>query len=517
MKIKKLILENFRGYKAKTEFSFERDITTIIGENDVGKSTILEAMDIFFNDGQANNKISKDDISKGQERSKVRIGLVFTDLPGEVVVDAQFPTTLQDEFLLNQDGDLEVHKFYGASGLAEVKLICQHPKNEKLKDLLSLVIEKLKEKAEGLSGFDARISSSIRQAIRKSEDIGELETIELSVYKKDKEEKTGAKEIWDKLQNYLPIYALFQSDRKNQEKDSEVQDPMKVAIKQILEKEEIKAKLKEVKDEVEKIANQVASLTIEKLNEMNPLVAKTLIPKFTEPKWTSAFDFSIASDEDISMNKRGSGVRRLILLNFFRAEVERKKKEKNAGTVIYAFEEPETSQHPNHQKKLIEAFIELGKESDVQVILTTHSPEIAKILPEDSLRLIQKNGKSISIHDTNTDDEILEKIATTLGVLPSIEIEDINKVKIVVCLEGYKDIDFLEGVNSAIQQFKDLVDIKNDSRVICIPLGGSTLEFWVNRRYLSKLNLTEIHIYDSDLSSKDPKNIKKIRKTYKES
>ncbi len=41
MKIKKLILENFRGYKAKTEFSFERDITTIIGENDVGKSTKL--------------------------------------------------------------------------------------------------------------------------------------------------------------------------------------------------------------------------------------------------------------------------------------------------------------------------------------------------------------------------------------------------------------------------------------------------------------------------------------------
>ena len=48
MKLKRLILENFRGYYGRTEIDFD-DLTAFIGKNDVGKSTILEALDIFFN------------------------------------------------------------------------------------------------------------------------------------------------------------------------------------------------------------------------------------------------------------------------------------------------------------------------------------------------------------------------------------------------------------------------------------------------------------------------------------
>lgn len=51
MKLTKLIITNFRGYKNRTEVGFN-DITTFVGKNDSGKSTILEALDIFFNDGK---------------------------------------------------------------------------------------------------------------------------------------------------------------------------------------------------------------------------------------------------------------------------------------------------------------------------------------------------------------------------------------------------------------------------------------------------------------------------------
>jgi len=43
MKIKKLILENFRCYKDKTEIEFQ-DLTIFIGKNDIGKSTILNIL-----------------------------------------------------------------------------------------------------------------------------------------------------------------------------------------------------------------------------------------------------------------------------------------------------------------------------------------------------------------------------------------------------------------------------------------------------------------------------------------
>ena len=48
MKLKTLKLRSFRGYH-NIEVDFDKDFNVIIGENDVGKSTILEALEIFFN------------------------------------------------------------------------------------------------------------------------------------------------------------------------------------------------------------------------------------------------------------------------------------------------------------------------------------------------------------------------------------------------------------------------------------------------------------------------------------
>ena len=42
MKIKKIIIDNYRGINVPTEINFH-DFTCIVGKNDVGKSTILKA------------------------------------------------------------------------------------------------------------------------------------------------------------------------------------------------------------------------------------------------------------------------------------------------------------------------------------------------------------------------------------------------------------------------------------------------------------------------------------------
>ena len=48
MKLKNVKLKNFRGYKEEVIIPFH-NITGIIGKNDAGKSTVLEALEIFFN------------------------------------------------------------------------------------------------------------------------------------------------------------------------------------------------------------------------------------------------------------------------------------------------------------------------------------------------------------------------------------------------------------------------------------------------------------------------------------
>ncbi|GBD95464.1 hypothetical protein BMS3Abin06_00336 [bacterium BMS3Abin06] len=100
---------------------------------------------------------------------------------------------------------------------------------------------------------------------------------------------------------------------------------------------------------------------------MDASLASQLNPQFTAPKWESLFKASITGDDDIPINKRGSGVKRLILLNFFRAKAEQVAREKVRHDIIYAIEEPETSQHPNNQRMLLRALSDLSIERRCQL------------------------------------------------------------------------------------------------------------------------------------------------------
>ena len=218
-----------------------------------------------------------------------------------------------------------------------------------------------------------------------------MQEVEIDISKED------AKKIWDKLSAYMPVYSLFQSDRKNSDSDNEVQDPLKEAVKQIINDESLQETLASVAAIVEMKLKEVSDRTLEKLREMDPAVANSLnpvIPTADKLKWADVFKaVSITGDEDIPINKRGSGVKRLVLLNFFRAEAERRAQEGDNVGIIYAIEEPETSQHFNNQRMLIKSLKELAQTENTQILITTHSPVIVKELDFKNLRLIYEDEK----------------------------------------------------------------------------------------------------------------------------
>ncbi len=393
MKISQVKISNFRGYKDETTIDFN-DLTVFVGKNDVGKSTVLEALDVFFNEGKGVIKLDKEDINKQSivdGNNNICITVVFEDLPASLVIDSTNETTLQDEYLLNSDGKLEILKTYPNAGKEKVSVRANHPTNPACADLL---LKKQKDlqaiiKKESIDCDDEKRNAVMRKSIwsHYSSDL-QLTEVEIDVTKED------AKNLWEQLKNYIPLYSLFQSDRKNSDGDSEIQDPMKLAVQEILKDTTIQTSLNQIATKVDTKLKQVATRTLEKLKEMNPEIANSLnpvIPSMESLKWADVFkNVSISGDEDIPINKRGSGVKRLVLLNFFRAEAERRKSEKNVPDIIYAIEEPETSQHPEHQRKLIAAFIELSKTEHTQILLTTHSPAIVKMLDFEHLKLIKE-------------------------------------------------------------------------------------------------------------------------------
>lgn len=497
MKITGIKLKNFRSYRDEVSIKLD-DLTVFVGKNDAGKSTILEALDIFFNDKEACVKIEAEDLNKAAESAEdyeSSIAVTFSDLPDEVDIDAGNKTTLSAEYLLNDNNELEVKKIYKSGKLGSVLLIANHPTSPLSKDLMNLKQTALKKLItdNSIECTSQSVNATMRAAIRDHEGNLQLQPTEIDSKNED------TKRIWDNLQRYMPVYALFQSDRSNSDQDNEVQNPMKLAVKEIMQDPALQDKFTEIFNEVESRTKDIVNQTLEKLKEMNPEVADQLspkLPKLEDLKWADVFkSISITSDDGIKLNKRGSGVKRLVLLNFFRAEADRRRKSRNVGDVIYAIEEPETSQHPEHQKMLIDALIALSKSDNTQVVLTTHSPALGQILPVDSLRLV--DNQSIELGDS-----VYGKIAKSLGVMP-------NYNKLIICVEGSHDVTFINNINDCVPELKAIIDL-SQSDISVMPLHGSNLIDWVQKDYLKNSSVVQFHPYDKDIEPKTSDNQTRI-------
>ncbi len=483
MKLVRFHMKGFRGFPEQTTVNFD-DLTVFVGKNDAGKSSVFDALSIFFGE----TKIDQGDVNTGLQNTtspSVVISCEFADFPDELVIDASNKILPRKEYLLNTNGNIHIKKEYtGKTLTSKTYLVANHPSQENLGDLLELGIRELRQRANdldvNLSDVNQTMKAEIRHAIWESHDAHE------SLHEKDipidKNAKGEFKPIEKKFQEYMPTFALFKSDRPNLDQDPEAQDPLKLAVKEIINarQQELEAISSNIRDELQQVANK----TVEKIREMEPEIAKQLTPKVDKPAWDRVFKISLTSEEEVPVNKRGSGVRRLILLNFFRVKAEEKAKGKN---VIYAIEEPETSQHPNNQKMLINAFEELADRDDCQVFATTHTPMLAEFVPESLLRYVKiDNGKRKIIEELSDNEK--KEIADSLGVLPN------NRVKLFLFVEGRNDFNFLRGIAKLFSL--DLSEAESKGELIFVPMGGSNLQLWVNR--LAGLNKEEIYIYDRD-------------------
>lgn len=486
MRLRGVKLKNFRAWTDDQLISLD-SLTAFVGRNDVGKSTVFDALGVFF--GHSQCKIDAGDrCVHAPSDAEVAITCVFDELPPTLVLDQSAETTLAEELLLNSAGHLEIKKTYSGVRMKEdVFAVALHPKDQPLSNLLQLKNTDLKRLAKELTvEADQRSNVALRRAIRAASDLTELTETEIPLAKE------GAKEIWTALRSQLPLFALFRSDRPSTDEDAEVQDPMKIAVREALG--EVKSQLDAVSRKVEERALGVARRTLEKLAEMDEHLASTLAPRFrAEPKWDSIFKLSLVGDDEIPINKRGSGVRRLVLLSFFQADVERQRGD-GCSRVIYAIEEPETSQHPSNQRVVVEALKRLANAADRQVLVTTHVPGLVGLLPAEGIRHItQDTGLRRNIE---SGEDILKDIADDLGVMPDLLS---SKVKVILCVEGPNDVEFFQRLSRILRETDPtLPDLEADQRVAVIPLGGSTLKAWVNKKYLRDLRLPEIHIYDRD-------------------
>lgn len=489
MRLIQLKITNFRAYKNMQILDINKDFTALVGKNDSGKSSVLEALEIFFE-----GLPEKDDLCVDCDCKKITITCVFDQLPDTITVDSTADTTLEEEYLLNENGNLEITKEYDCGGQLvkkdyDIFIEALHPSSENMNDLLTLKNEELKNRAKSLDikSSDDRSNNEIRKSIWKS---GELNLKITRLSYNDLSDKF--QDVYKNLEKCFPEFFIFKVDRQTTDSDSEAKDPIQLAVKEA--KKELDGKIKDLENEITDRVKKVTASALEKLKEMDPKLAKDLMPEFKKrPTWS--FDYKIKDHRNVPLNKRGSGTRRLVLLNFFRAEAERKSGGEEAN-IIYAIEEPETSQHPSNQRMIIDAFKELSDDPKRQVIISTHSSELIDSLKDDSIRFISNEDEGPTIINGRKG---LVLASESLG---RISAQQIGSAKKLVLVEGVSDCVFLEHSSECLKLSGEITTSLEDANVLILPVGGcESIMHWINSDRVKKLGLKYYVFMDSDKNS----------------
>lgn len=496
LKLRSVTVRNFRGYSEEVRIPIE-DLTAFVGRNDSGKSSILDALAIFFESPLCKLE-PEDSCISASEDDQIEIGCEFEELPESVVLDKTSATSLADEFLLTDEGTLEIRKSWkiGATSRTKPRIFVRavHPTSSPASDLIGLKNSELKRLADdlGTEVDDRRSNPTLRKAIRAA-CVDDL-CLTQRLVELDAED---GKKVWEQIHMLLPTFALFRADRPSTDGDAEVQDPLRVAVDMAVS--ELADELEAIKEAVKVKAIDVALRTMAQLEQLSPDLAETLNPDFSkEPGWAGLFKIGLSDDLGVPINKRGSGVRRLVLLSFLRAEAERQREASEGSGVIYAIEEPETAQHPSNQRLVVRALQDLALADETQVLVTTHVPALVAELPTSAIRHVVRVDGQPQVDYAS--DETMEAVVSDLGVLGRRA-----RASVLVCVEGPTDAVALEGLATVLKNAgRTGLDLRNDPNIAVVPLGGSTLIHWATRNYLQGFRVPEVHIYDRDQQPPEP-------------
>ncbi|MBO6051340.1 MAG: ATP-binding protein [Bacteroidales bacterium] len=424
MKIKKLIINNFRAFK-HAEIDFD-DFSCIIGKNDTGKSTILAALEWFFN---SNKELDENDFAAASfdwsecEHPAFHDEIAGETFQGETVKefiydgfcisvdvyfsDANLPNrTEESDFIFNhdfvlKDGNICISKYmyhpykdinhpsigkqmgyrmkncffekmqkpFSDCTIEELKTVYNEIRNnadDLCKKLYHLEEERQNKKNRGVGTL--AINTEIRDEVLR---IKRLICSELYNHYSNKGEKTCEK--WMPFDNIdsiefhfgfdLPQFILYTSKTPTNDYLNKLFTPYNaIGLYKSIEKAKVHT--------TEKLSE---FLNLNGLNENIHIKENEKIDLFTK-------DSLIFKHNDLPLNiplkNRGEGFQLKIKNAVFRLLTETRTR--NQINIIFAFEEPETHLHPSAQIEMYQTLKALSENINYQVIITTHSPYIVK-------------------------------------------------------------------------------------------------------------------------------------------
>lgn len=496
MIINKINIKNFRGIKDLQEIPLS-NFTSIVGKNDAGKSIILNAIASYLNPKDYPITIS----DFNELGNSISIECHFSSDSLKELLTSKIKSKIKkedglDEFLndIIFDNQLILKKEIGSpkKTFDSEEILIKDFDSDDFSLLYTKADSELNEVLEKYT-IDVPVEGKGRNS--------KLEKIKhIKAYCKETNVPTIKRYITDeyKISSLLPDVELFVSDygleADTKFKTHSVSEIQEYLTKESAEEQKLAIIEKEIEIEMQKEASSVKTYMKDYVSSLKNV---ELTPKIVWKDAIKSVDVSFQFEGDskmIPMSHKGTGYRRLFMVARFRYLAE-----KNKGqNIVYLIEEPETFLHPSAQEDLLGAFRDLSE--DNQIMITTHSPVFVGATDINSVILCMKNKQSIyEFAEEGNEQPFLESIIAELGVKPSFNLrDDFDKILFV---EGKDDLEFYKLIANK------MFGLNLEEKTLILPVGGSSVDSFVNISYFKKNGRDLFLILDSDkgLSIRDPK------------
>lgn len=427
-----------RGYRCLADIDLQfDDYGVLIGANGSGKSSVLYALDWFFN----NSPLAESDVHGFQEgvplsaAAKIEVAVTFTDL------------TAKDRERLQQygRGDVaEVRRTWDPGtkntktvgnakqgpGFAEIRALTRvgefRPKYAELRGILPDLADL------GVSPNKDDVTAALNDWERKPENVGRL----VEIADEDANQMlgwNGSNVIRDCVRFILVPAASSITDQVGEtDKKSALSELIGVFMSAASARaqadwlarhaEDLEELTRDIRLSVEAATGIQTGRVNSRLASLVPNAQVTLTPSV--PAWTPKANPSITTAVTIDgvsndVSRQGHGVQRAVMISMFQAMVPdadltrtshvasegESQKEADARleeaiaslpSVIVSIEEPEIYQHPIRARAFARTLADLSEQSKVQVVLATHSPYFLR--PEQFIalrRFTLSGGRSV--------------------------------------------------------------------------------------------------------------------------
>lgn len=470
MELVKIKIKNFQSIKEEEVIKINKTITTIIGLNESGKSTVLKAVEKLNGHQIEKKEKNKEKKYKNDESYIVGVFLLKKMEIEEINKKSNNKVLVlpeEDIYVNIEIGDETNIKFYSIdrkvdNGIEHLNIL------ELLKNNLISVASNLllKYNLEKIEEFDVKIKES------KSDNIEQVYNDLISNYQNQdiyvelsEISKELKKDIWINLIPKFKIIIFRSSDILNDEvlisdvkNNIQVNNLLKIAhidVDELIQNienddnEELKEYEGIYKDEVTKM--------FKKIFRQNDTNFNFQIRIDTKNKKIIFYTFDKTSGTSpIPLKNRSDGFKWYFSIYLTLYEYLQRKDDIK---YVLLFDEPNLYLNPSAQFDLLERVFKTEFKNE-QIIYTTHSPYIIDATNFSSIRIIEKTNSS-KIYNTTVDYLKKHKVITNeidplTPILTALNIDVSNNLimdrnKIAIVVEGIEDVYVLKAMSKKLK------------------------------------------------------------------